>query len=119
MTRTIPGMIGVEGREFFYVETLTGEDFDEILNEALAGSPELPLPNFGGVIEEKVRILLDCCTSLLGVSYKGDLPRWRAKLVSYCNTTHRKWGIVSRQKLALSDGRELDLAECNLAFDGD
>ncbi|MGN6548215.1 MAG: hypothetical protein ACTHK7_24480 [Aureliella sp.] len=90
MNRTIPGMVEVEGREFFYVETLAREGFDEILDEALAGSPELPFPKFGGVIEEKVRILLDDGISLRGISYKGDLAGWRRKLVAYCNTTHRK-----------------------------
>ena len=68
MNRTIPGTIEVEGREFFYVEALLGECFDEILDEALAGSPGVPLPKFGGVIEEKVRILLDGGTSLMGIS---------------------------------------------------
>ena len=118
MNRTIPGMIEVEGREFFYIETVAGDGFDEILDEALAGSPDLPLPNSGGVIEEKVRILLDGNTSLLGISYKGDLAGWKAKLVAFCNTKHRKWGTVSRQKVELSDGRELDLGKCNVVFEG-
>ena len=117
MQRTIPGMIEVEGREFFYVQMLLEEGFDEIIDEALAGSPELPLPKSGGVIEEKVTILLDPKTSLLGISYKGDLVGWRTKLVAYCNAKHRKWGIVSRQKLMLSNGGELDLGECNVRFD--
>ena len=117
MQRTIPGMFEVEGREFFYVQMLLEEGFDEIIDEALAGSPELPLPKTGGVIEEKVTILLDPKTSLLGISYKGDLVGWRTKLVAYCNAKHRKWGIVSRQKLMLSNGEELDLGECNVRFD--
>ena len=117
MQRTIPGMIEVEGREFFYVQMLLEEGFDEIIDEALAGSPELPLPKSGGVIEEKVTILLDPKTSLLGISYKGDLVGWRTKLVAYCNAKHRMWGIVSRQKLMLSNGGELDLGECNVRFD--
>ncbi len=117
MNRTIPGIIEVEGREFFYVEMLPGEGFDEILDEALAGSADLPLPKSGGVIEEKVRILLDGSNSLLGISYKGDLAGWRAKLVAYCEAKYRKWGIVSKQKVALSDGTELDLGECDVVFD--
>ena len=117
MNRTIPGLIEVEGREFFYVEILAGEGFDEILDEALAGSPDLPLPKSGGAIEEKGRILIDSNTSLVGVSYKGDLAGWRAKLVAYCNAKHRKWGVVSRQKVVLSDGRELILGECEVVFD--
>jgi hypothetical protein len=117
MKRTIPGMIEVEGREFFYVETRDRERFRTVIDEALAGSPELPLPKSGGVIEEKVTILLDPKTSLLGISYKGDLVGWRTKLVAYCNAKHRKWGIVSRPKLMLSNGEELDLGECNVRFD--
>ncbi|MDB5390621.1 MAG: hypothetical protein JWM11_6267 [Planctomycetaceae bacterium] len=117
MNQHIPGSIEVEGREFFYVETPNGEVFRKIIDEALAGSPEVPLPKSGGVIEEKARILLDGSTSLLGVSYKGDLAGWRAKLVAYCNAKHLKWGIVSPQKLALSDGAELALGECEVIFD--
>lgn len=117
MSRTIPGMIEVEGREFFYVEVRCGERFRTVIDEVLAGSPDLQLPRSGGVIEEKVRILVDGSTYLLGISYKGDVEGWRAKLVAYCNTRHRKWGIVSRQKFALSDGRELVLGECDVVFD--
>ncbi len=117
MNQHIPGMIEVEGREFLYVETQDGETFRSLIDEALAGSPDLPLPKSGGVIEEKVRILLDSNTSILGISYKGDLAGWRAKLVAYCNAKHRKWGIVSRKKVVLSDGRELVLGECDVVFD--
>ena len=117
MSRAIPGMVEVEGREFFYIEILPGEGFDEILDEALAGSPDLPSPKSGGVIEEKARMSIDGNTSLLGVSYKGDLVGWRSKLVAYCNARRRKWGIVSRQKLALSDGREFVLGNCDVVFD--
>jgi hypothetical protein len=117
MSRGIPGAIEVEGREFFYVEALDGERFRHIIDEALNGSPDVPSPTYGGVIEEKARIILDGGMSLLGVSYKGDLAGWRAMLVAYCNAKHRKWGIVSRQKVALSDGTELALGECEVVFD--
>ena len=117
MIRTIPGMIEVEGREFLYVEMLTGEGFDDVVNEALACSPDLPLPKTGGVIEEKARIVLDGCTCLLSLSYKGDLAGWRNKLVAYCNSTNRQWGIASRQKIVLSDGRALALEKCDVKFD--
>ena len=117
MSRTIPGTIEVEGREFFYAETLAGEGFNKIIDEALAGSPDVPMPTAGGVMEEKVRIVLDDGTSLLGISYKGDLVGWRAKLLAYCKAKHRKCGIASHQKLSLSDGTELALGECEVIFD--
>jgi hypothetical protein len=117
MNRTIPGIIEVEGREFFYVETLPGEGFEDVVDEALAGSSDLPLPKSGGVIEEKARIFLDANTSLLAISYKGDLAGWRAKLVAYCYAKRLKWGIVLQQKVALSDGTEITLGECDVIFE--
>ena len=117
MSRNIPGTIEVEGREFFYIETSDGAGFRKLIDAALTGSPDVPLPNDGGVIEEKVRILLEGGTTLLGISYKGDLPGWRAKLLAYCKANHRTWGIASRQKLALSDGTELALCECEAVFE--
>lgn len=116
MARNIPGTIEVEGREFLYVETLQGEGFEEIIDAALSTS-DVPLPKAGGVIEERVRILLEDGTSLLGISYKGDLAGWRAKLLAYCKAKDRRWGIASSQKLALSDGTERILGECEVVFD--
>lgn len=117
MSRTIPGTIDVEGREFFYVEIHDGEGFDELLDEALATCPAVPLPKAGGVIEEKARILLGSGVPLLAISYKGDLPGWRNKLESYCKFKGRKWGIASHRKLALSDGTVLEFSECEIIFE--
>jgi len=117
MGQHIPGTINVEGREFLYVEIRVGEQFRFVIDNALAGSPDLPLPKSGGVIEEKVRIILDSSTSLLGISYKGDVPAWRAKVEAYCNANHRRWGIVSAKELILSDGTKRDLGECEVVFD--
>lgn len=115
--RTIPGMIEVQGREFFYAEVSAGEGFHKFVDPALESSPDVPLPKSGGVIEEKIRIRLNEDTTLLGISYKGDLEGWRGKFVAYCKTKHRKWSIVSRQKLVLSDGTALPLAGCKVTFE--
>lgn len=117
ISRTIPGSIDVDEREFFYVEIRSDERFRTVIDEALAGSPVVPLPKSGGVVDEKTRILLDESSSLLGISYKGDLEGWRAKLVAYCKAKNRKWGIASRQILTLSDGTEHSLFECKVIFD--
>lgn len=117
MNREIPGTLDVKGREFLYVEALQGQGFSEIVDEAMAMSPGLPLPKTGGVIEEKARILLNNGNSLLAVSYKGDLAGWKTRLVSYCQAKGRKWGSVSGRKVILSDGTELQLAECEVIFD--
>ena len=117
MSRHIPGTIEAEGREFFYFEASDCEDFHKIIDDAFKNTPDLPMPTSGGVMEEKAWIRLDRDTSLLGISYKGDLLGWRAKLVAYCNVKHRKWGVVSRQKLTLCDGTELVLDKCDVTFD--
>lgn len=117
MKKLIPGLIDEEGREFFYIEIFAREGFDKIADGALAGSPDVPLPEDGGVLEEKAKILLDSHTSLLGLSYRGDLPGWRANLVAYCKATNRIWGIVSDKRLLLSDGRDIALCECDVVFE--
>lgn len=47
--RAIPGMMEVEGREFFYAEVSAGEGFNDFVNPALKCSVELPLPSGGDV----------------------------------------------------------------------
>lgn len=117
MIRNIPGLIVVEGREFFYIETTEGDEFFQLLDKAFTSCKDMPMPQDGGVIEEKAHIVLEDGKSLLAISYKGDLEGWRRILTSYCETDGRKWGIASNQKLLLSDGTELDLGSCNIVFD--
>jgi hypothetical protein len=117
MSRTIPGAIDVEGREFLYVEVLAGESFPQLLDDMLSSCPDVPLPEAGGAIEEKARIILRDGTPLLAISYKGDLPGWRTKLISYCEAKGRMWGVPADRRLSLSDGTALPLADCVVIFD--
>lgn len=114
MKQSIPGRSRIEGREFFYVETFDSERFRTIVDAALSGSLGLPLPSHGGIIEEKVRLVIADGTSLMGISYKGDLEAWRTRLVAYCKETNRTWGVLSEQTLVLSDGRVIDLRDCSV-----
>ena len=117
MTRTIPGTIEVDGREFFYLEVAEGIDFHHMINDVLSSSNNIPMPQDGGVIEEKTRITLQDGTSLLALSYKGDLAGWRQKLIRYCELKKYKWGIASNNKITLSDQTEIILSECNVFFE--
>ena len=117
MTRTIPGTADVEGREFLYVETADGQEFQHFVGEACASCVDTPMPRSGGVIEEKARVLLHDGSSLLAISYKGDLSAWRNKFTAYCESKGRKWGIASNQKLTLSDGTQIDLSQSNVTFE--
>lgn len=117
MTRTIPGTIDVEGREFLYIETTSGEEYFQLLNEALASCPDVPMPQSGGMMEEKAHVTLEDGSSLLAVSYKGDIPRWRRKLTAFCESTGRKWGVASNHRITLSDGTEIDLSSSEVRFE--
>ncbi len=117
MEREIPGSIDVEGREFFYIEVNENERFEEIIENSMIETPEIPMPTFGGIIEEKVRLVIHGKMSLLGISYKGDLQGWRGKLQEYCLARNRNWGIVSEGKLILSNTAQMDLSACEVIFD--
>lgn len=117
MNRSIPGTIDVEGREFLYVETAEGEDFRQILNDALTSCADVPMPQSGGVIEEKARITLEDGSVLFAISYKGDLSGWRRKLTAFCESKGRKWGVASKQVITLSDGSEIDLSNTSIKFE--
>jgi len=117
MDRAIPGSEAVEGREFIYVETSEAEDFHAIMEKVFAGFPETRLPTAGGAIEEKARILLEAGRSLLAISYKGDLPGWRGRLVGFCENTGRQWGIARDGTLVLANGTETPLSECDVRFE--
>jgi hypothetical protein len=117
MTRDIPGMIEVDGREFLYIEIVKGQTFRQLIDETLSFSSNIPMPQSGGVIEEKAHITLGDESSLLAISYKGDLAGWRRKLAAYCEFNKRRWGVVSHQKIILSDGVEIDLRNSNVMFE--
>jgi hypothetical protein len=117
MSRSVPGSIDVEGREFMYVEVSGKEIFSQLLSEVLSSCPGIPLPASGGTIEEKARITLQDNTSLLAISYKGDLSGWRKKIIAFCEDKRKKWGIPRHSSLALSDGTDLPLHENNVAFE--
>lgn len=116
MTRSIPGTLHAEGREFLYVETAAGEDFHHFVDEALTSCESVQMPQSGGVIEEKTQVALDDGKLLLAISYKGDTHGWRRKLTAYCESQGRKWGLASDNKITLSDGSVIDLLKCDVTF---
>lgn len=116
MSRKIPGMFHVVGREFQYIEVFENEGFVELTDMVFHCDPDVPIVD-GGALEEKVRLHLDKGRCLLGLSYKGDIEGWRRKLAAFCNATDRVWGVAVRGKLSLSDGSEVQLDESNVTFD--
>lgn len=116
MTRSLPGTVGVEGREFLYVESLDERNLSRLVDDVFSACTVMPLPQSGGIIEEKAQVVLPDKTSFLAFSYKGDLQGWRAKIQSYCETNRRKWGTVQNERFITSDGCEHNLADCEIQF---
>lgn len=75
------------------------------------------MPQSGGVLEEKARLVLPDKTSLLAVSFKGDLLGWRNKILGYCAEKGLKWAVIKEQFLAPSDGPEIPLTDCQVEFE--
>lgn len=116
MIRSIPGTIEVPGREFIYIEAAENETFSTLLDEAMEARPNVPMPDSGGVIEERVRVSLSDSVSLLGMSYKGDVEGWRNMLTTYCASRGKMWGIAKKGILFVSDGSEVPLSHANVTF---
>jgi len=117
MSRTIPGTQQVEGREFIYIESAANETFHQLANCVSTICTELAIPKSGGAIEEKARIKLSDGTSLMGVSYKGDVEGWRKRFVGICTASARKYGAISEGRLVLSDGSSPLLEELEVSFE--
>jgi hypothetical protein len=116
MTRSLPGTVDVEGREFIYVESLNAHDLACLADEMFSACATAPLPHSGGIIEGKAQIMLPDKTSFLAFSYKGDLQGWKTKVVSYCKANGRKWGFVRNGLFVTSAGKEVFLADCEVQF---
>lgn len=117
MSLPIPGTQEVKGREFMYIESKANETFHQLANSVSTICPELAMPKSGGAIEEKVRIRLTDGTSLMGVSYKGDVEGWRKRFVGICTASARKYGSIREGRLVLSDGFSPLLEELEVSFE--
>ena len=109
--RSIPGITGTSSRVFMYIESCRNESFRQIIDAALGASSDLPLPKFGGVIEEKVQVRIDDYTTLIGISYKGDIEGWQDRLVGFCKEAGRVYGFIKDEQFCLSTGATLPLED--------
>lgn len=114
MNRCIPGTEEVTGREFIYIESPADEDFQQLITSVFANVADVELPTTGGVVEERARIFLEKDRSLLGISYKGDIDGWRAKLIKFCGESGRVYGFIKEYRLVLSNGASPLLEELSV-----
>jgi hypothetical protein len=117
MARPLPGTMQIEGREFMYLEYEEGRNFSDLIYDLMTSNPTIPLPQSGGILEEKARIKLPDETSLLAISFKGDLEGWRNKIVSFCAARHSRWALLRTNALLVSDGSVIPLIKCEISLD--
>lgn len=116
MIRHIPGTQEIKGREFLYIESPAQETFHQLVNAVSTACSNISSPSSGGAIEEKVQLKLKNGTSLMGISYKGDVEGWRMRFIEFCTSNERCYGSIREGRLFLSDGSSLPLEELTVSF---
>lgn len=93
-----------EDRELRFIEARNIKDFGNAFKEI---GKHGVFPIKGGMIEHGVVVTLPDGRSFFGVSYKGEIDRWRAALVASCKASGRIWAWVEEGSLALSSGESV------------
>lgn len=117
MTNSLPEYAKGQGREAIYIEAPLDADFHELMGDVFATPSANERPSPGGCIEEKVWLTLPDGTSLLAMSFKGDLDGWRKAFHRYCQSTGRKSAVLAGETLLLCDGTTVPVARCSIHHD--
>lgn len=113
----IPGTIQVPGREFLYIETRSGQEFNQLMDLIFASCPTIPSPESGGVLGEKAWMTLPDDAVLFGISYKGDLDGWRRKVQGFCKESGRQFATPSDTGLLFPDGTTVPFSGCKVVLE--
>ncbi len=104
------------GREYLYIEISDDVVFHELVDTVFSSNTHIPDPVHGGIGEEKTVIITPNNKRFFGLSYKGDLRGWNAKLTAYCKATGFQWASIDEDKLITSDGSTFPLEDCVVNF---
>lgn len=116
-TREIPGAIPIKGREFFYIEYKSTDEFVKLFPELPFRGPKTGvIPKSGGMLNENVCIMLPEGSLFFGVSYKGDVPSWRAVLLEFCAYRDMRSATIVDGVLVTNDGNSYPLSRCKIEF---
>jgi len=113
--RELPGTIEVAGREFVYVEYDSIRKFKKVFHKMFEKSGA-PMPEAGGMLSHNVCIRVPGGQLFFGVSYKGDIPGWRAIVHGFCESGNLRWATITDGRIVLSDGQSFELGECEIQF---
>lgn len=108
---TIPGTIGVEGKEFVYFgDTGTGSFRDQF--NALVQFVTPPRAKRGGASNQGCTLECPDGSIFHGIAYHGDLQGWRLQIEEGARGLGVPLARIVGERLVVSDGRSLALAEC-------
>ncbi|KKD60073.1 hypothetical protein RN22_12155 [Grimontia sp. AD028] len=113
--REVPGTIGVDGREFWYVEDDGKGDFNKLFPKLLTAITP-PLHNSGGAITGGCSLTLPDGRVFHSISYKGDLAGWKEQVIQGAKELGLGLFQVRDDKVELIDGSCYLLSECEANF---
>jgi hypothetical protein len=108
--RIVPGMISVEGREYWYVQDNGKDDIDHQFHEVITAI-EPPLHAKGGALTGGCELTLPDGRKFHAFSYKGDLDGWRKQIANGAEKLGLAAARVVDGNLIFSDGNVVPLLE--------
>lgn len=114
--RAIPGLADVDGQEVIYFSG-DGHNPRRTQLRRLIRQVKPPLLKGGGTSERGCTISLPDGTQFHAVAYHGDIEGWRKQIAQGAQELGLLTARISEDKFAISDGREIDLSDCRVAFD--
>ncbi|GGF31549.1 hypothetical protein GCM10011611_42120 [Aliidongia dinghuensis] len=113
--RVIPGTVDVKGIEYVYFsDNGKGSFRKQFLT--LGQNMSRPVQEHGGIISQACRITIPDGTLFHGLSYRGDMEDWRLQMRESTEALGLLLARIEGDRLVISDGRSVPLAECKVDF---
>ena len=109
----MPGFAPSPRREYIYVQSPRPCAFRQQFS-TFGDGYQGELPVSGGMTNEEalIHIRVPRDVYLCGVSYKGDLQRWLALILHYCQREGLLHGTLDSNGVMLSDGTSVPWSDC-------
>lgn len=114
--RTIPGTQSGEGDSVRYVSFDTNDIPAKVFRN-VTRKIDPPLMSGGGIVLEGCIITLPDTTSLYPLVFHGDIAGWQRQIEEGAHALGLLSAKILDDKIVLSDGREVSLADCHVEFD--
>lgn len=114
--RAIPGTQPGEADNVRYV-SFRSKDLPAKIFRSVTRKIDPPIMTGGGVLLEGCIITLPDTTSMYPLVFHGDLAGWQRQIEEGAHALGLVSAKIQNDKIALSDGREFNLADCSVEFD--